>query len=226
LRIPGDAIDHDVARGMDHRPGQAHPPPSGFAVLLHDRRLLIFAAAMVIFHLANAAMLPLVGQELALQNTDVGTALMATCIVAAQLVMVPMAYLAGAKADSWGRKPIFLFGFAVLTARGFLYTLSDNSHWLVGVQILDGVGAGIFGALFPLVVQDLTHGTGRFNVSLGAVTTAWGVGAALSNIVAGWIVVVAGYHAAFLALGAVAGLGLLLYLAAMPEKRLANVTGT
>jgi MFS family permease len=43
-----------------------------------------------------------------------------------------------------------------------------------GVQILDGVGAGIFGALFPLVVQDLTHGTGRFNVSLGAVTTAWG----------------------------------------------------
>jgi MFS family permease len=217
LRIPGEAIDHDVARGMDHRPGQAHPPPSGFAALLRDRRLLIFAAAMVIFHLANAAMLPLVGQELALQNTDVGTALMASCIVAAQLVMVPMAYLAGAKADSWGRKPIFLLGFAVLTARGFLYPLSDNSYWLVGVQILDGVGAGIFGALFPLVVQDLTHGTGRFNVSLGAVTTAWGTGAALSNILAGWIVVVAGYHAAFNSLGALAGVGLALYLAAMPE---------
>ena len=104
-----------------------------------------------------------------------------------------------------------------MTARGFLYTLSDNSYWLVGVQILDGVGAGIFGALFPLVVQDLTHGTGRFNVSLGAVTTAWGVGAALSNIVAGWIVVVAGYDAAFSSLGALAGVGLALYLAAMPE---------
>ena len=179
LRIPGDAIDHDVARGMDHTPGDAHPQPSGFAVLFRDRRLLIFAAAMVAFHLANAAMLPLVGQVLALQNKDVGTALMATCIVAAQVVMVPMAYLAGAKADSWGRKPIFLVGFAFLTARGFLYTLSDNSYWLVGVQVLDGVGAGIFGALFPLVVQDLTHGTGRFNVSLGALTTMWGVGAAL-----------------------------------------------
>jgi MFS family permease len=217
LRIPGDAIDHDVARGMDHTPGEAHPQPSRFTVLLHDRRLLIFASAMVTFHLANAAMLPLVGQVLALQNKDVGTALMAACIVAAQVVMVPTAYLAGAKADSWGRKPIFLVAFAVLMARGFLYTLSDNSCWLVGVQVLDGVGAGVFGALFPLVVQDLTHGSGRFNVSLGAVTTAWGVGAALSNILAGWIVVAAGYHVAFMSLGAVAGAGLALYLAAMPE---------
>jgi MFS family permease len=83
--------------------------------------------------------------------------------------------------------------------------------------VLDGVGAGIFGALFPLVVQDLTHGTGRFNVSLGAVTTTWGVGAALSNILAGWIVVVAGYDVAFGSLRAIAGVGLVLYLAAMPE---------
>jgi MFS family permease len=172
---------------------------------------------MVAFHLANAAMLPLVGQVLALQNADVGTALMATCIVAAQVVMVPVAYLAGAKADSWGRKPIFVVGFAVLTARGFLYTVSDNSYWLVGVQVLDGVGAGIFGALFTLVVQDLTHGSGRFNVSLGAMTAAWGVGAALSNIVAGWIVVLSSYDVVFMSLGAIAGVGLALYWAAVPE---------
>jgi MFS family permease len=135
LWIPGDAIDHDRARGMDHVAGEAHPQPSGFAALLRCRRLLIFGAAMVAFHLANAAMLPLVGQVLALQNKDVGTALMSACVVAAQLVMVPTAYLAGAKADSWGRKRIFLIGFAFLTARGFLYTLSDNPYWLVGVQV-------------------------------------------------------------------------------------------
>jgi len=217
LWIPGAAIDHDRARGMDHVAGDPHPQPSGFAALLHDRRLLIFAAAMAAFHLANAAMLPLVGQVLALQNKDSGTALMSACVVASQLVMVPMAYLAGAKADSWGRKRIFVIGFAVLTARGFLYTLSDNPYWLVGVQVLDGVGAGIFGALFPLVVQDLTHGTGHFNVSLGALTSVWGVGAAVSNILAGWIVVVAGYHAGFIALGIIAAAGLLVYAAAMPE---------
>jgi MFS family permease len=217
LRIPRAAIDHEMARGIDHVPGHADPQPSGFAVLLRDRRLLIFAAAMVAFHLANAAMLPLVGQVLALQNKDVGTALMAMCVVAAQIVMVPTAYLAGAKADRWGRKPIFLVGFAFLTVRGFLYTLSDSSYWLVGVQILDGVGAGIFGALFPLVVQDLTHGTGCFNVSLGALSAMWGVGAALSNVIAGGIVVAAGYDAAFISLGVVAAAGLALYWSAMPE---------
>lgn len=187
---------------------------------------MIFAVTVVAFHFANAAMLPLVGQLLALHNKDVGTALMAGCIVAAQVVMVPVAYLAGAKADSWGRKPIFLLGFGVLAARGFLYTLSDNSYWLVGVQLLDGVGAGVFGALFPLVVQDVTHGTGRFNVSLGVVTAATGVGAAVSNLVAGSIVVAAGYHAAFASLGAIAAAGFTVYMVAMPETAPAPAAGT
>lgn len=217
LWIPAGAIDHEIARGMDHVPGQPHPVPSRLRALLQNRPLMIFTATMVMFHFANAAMLPLVGQVLALHNRDVGTALMAACIVAAQVVMVPVAYLTGAKADRWGRKPIFLTGFAVLSARGILYTLSDNSYWLVGVQLLDGIGAGIFGALFPLVVQDVTHGTGRFNISLGAVTAAWGVGASLSNVASGAIVVAAGYNAAFLSLGALAAAGFALYLIAMPE---------
>ncbi|CAM4469900.1 galactoside permease [Mycobacterium basiliense] len=226
LRIPHDAIDHDLARGMDHAPGEPHRQPSRFGVLLRNRRLMIFAAAVVAFHFANAAMLPLVGQVLALHNRDEGTALMSSCIVAAQLVMVPVAYLTGTRADSWGRKPIFLVAFAVLTARGFLYTLSGNSYWLVGVQLLDGIGAGIFGALFPLVVQDLTHGTGHFNISLGAITTAVGVGAALSNFASGWVVVSAGYNVAFMSLGAIAGAGFILYLIAMPETAPARLRRT
>lgn len=217
LRVPPDAIDNDVARGLDRAIGTQHAQPSGFSVLLHARRLMIFAVVVFTFHFANAALLPLVGQKLALHNKQVGTALMSACIVAAQVVMVPVAYVVGLKADAWGRKPIFLAGFALLTVRAFLYPLWDNSYWLVGVQLLDGVGAGIFGALFPLVVQDVTHGTGRFNVSLGAITTAWGVGAALSNLVAGRIVVAAGYDVAFMALGAIAGAGFALYLVAMPE---------
>lgn len=217
LRVPRESIDDEVARGMDRTTPEQHRAPSGFAVLLRNRRLMIFAAVVFTFHLANAAMLPLVGQELALHNKNVGTALMSACIVAAQLVMVPVAYVVGAKTDTWGRKPIFLVGFAVLTVRAFLYPLSDSAHWLVGVQLLDGIGAGIFGALFPLVVQDVTHGTGRFNVSLGAITTAWGVGASLSNFVAGGIVVAAGYSAAFMSLGAIAAVGFAIYLVAMPE---------
>ncbi|MFC0242161.1 MFS transporter [Rhodopseudomonas telluris] len=226
LSIPAAAIDDHVARGLDADApgadapaGSHHDQPSGFKVLLTCRPLLIFAGATVLFHFANAAMLPLVGQKLALVNKNLGTTLMSVCIVAAQMVMVPVAALVGHKADVWGRKPIFAVALGVLALRGALYPLSDNPYWLVGVQLLDGVGAGIFGALFPLVVADLTRGTGHFNVSQGAIATAAGLGGALSTGVAGLIVVSAGYSAAFLTLAAIAAAGLALFLLLMPETR-------
>ncbi len=220
LSIPSDAIDDHVARGLDDAArgtGDHDHGPSGFQVLLTCRPLLIFAGATTLFHFANAAMLPLVGQKLALVNRDLGTTLMSVCIVAAQLVMVPVAMIVGRKADVWGRKPIFATALAVLAIRGALYPLSDNPYWLVSVQLLDGVGAGIFGALFPLVVADLTRGTGHFNVSQGAIATATGLGGALSAAVAGFIVVSAGYNAAFWFLAAVAAIGLIGFCALMPE---------
>jgi MFS family permease len=217
LAIPANAIDHNVARGFTDDHDHSKHQPSGLAVLLACKPLMIFAACITLFHFANAAMLPLVGQKLSLVNKELGTSFMSACIVAAQLVMVPVAMLVGAKADIWGRKPIFLAGFLILPIRGVLYTLSDNPFWLVGVQTLDGIGAGIFGALFPLVVADLTRGTGRFNVSQGAITTALGIGAALSTSFAGVIVVNAGYGVAFLFLAAVATVALTLFWFAMPE---------
>lgn len=219
LAIPQRAIDHDLARGLRDLDDQTpdHVQPSELSVLLTCRPLLIFAACAILFHFANAAMLPLVGQKLALQNKNLGTSLMSACIVAAQIVMVPMAILVGAKADAWGRKPLFLLALTILTIRGCLYPFSDNPYWLVGVQLLDGVGAGIYGAIFPVIVADLMRGTGRFNVAQGAVITAQGIGAAMSNMLAGIIVVYAGYSAAFLTLAAVAAVGLALYIFSMPE---------
>jgi MFS family permease len=224
MAIPERAIDHDLARGLrdeiggqDRRENTKDDQPSAFQTLITCRPLLVFAVCAMLFHMANAAMLPLVGQKLALQDRNSGTSLMSACIVAAQIVMVPMALLVGAKADAWGRKPLFLAGFLILPIRGFLYTLSDDRFWLVGVQLLDGVGAGIYGAIFPVVVADLMRGTGRFNVAQGAVITAQGIGAALSTTLAGTVVVYAGYSAAFLTLAAVATIGLLVFFFAMPE---------
>ncbi|MFC0408782.1 MFS transporter [Roseomonas elaeocarpi] len=220
LLIPARAINDDLARGMgEEQDGKdGHEEPSAWKALLTCRPLLIFAALMASFHLANAAMLPTVGQKLTqVVGKDHATSLIAACIVAAQCVMVPMAMLVGARADRWGRKPIFLAAFGVLALRGLLYPVSDHPAWLLGVQTLDGVGAGIFGALFPVVVADLTRGTGRFNVSQGAVATAQGLGAALSASLAGGVIVWAGYSAAFLVLGAIAAAGFLGYLLLMPE---------
>jgi MFS family permease len=130
---------------------------------------------------------------------------------------VPVAILVGRHADRWGRKPIFLAAFGVLALRGFLFSLTDNPYLLVAVQCLDGVGAGIFGALFPVVVADLTRGTGRFNVSQGAIATMQGVGAALSASLAGFVIVSSSYSMAFLVLGGIAAAGFVVYLVAMPE---------
>lgn len=215
LFVSAEAIDHDVARGL--QPGDQSHQPSRFKVLLSNRPLLMFALCCALFHLANAAMLPLVSQKLAQANLHMATPLTSACIVAAQLVMVPMALLAGAKADVWGRKPLLLAGFLILPLRGLLYTFSDDPYWLVAVQLLDGVGAGLFGALFPVMVKDLTLGSGHFNVSLGALTTAFGLGAALSNGLAGFVVEAAGYSAAFLTLAGVAAAAFLLLLIAVPE---------
>ncbi len=217
LMIPANAIDHARARGLEDGARHDSAQPSRLGVLLTCRPLLILAGCAVLFHFANAAMLPLVGQKLALQDPRLGTSLMSLCIVAAQVVMGPMAMLVGRKADVWGRKPLFAAAFLILPVRGMLYTLSDNPYWLVGVQLLDGVGAGFYGALFPIVVADLMQGTGRFNLAQGAVITAQETGASLSMGLAGFVVVAAGYSAAFLVLAAIAAAGLALFWFAMPE---------
>jgi predicted MFS family arabinose efflux permease len=221
LSIPHASIDQDRARGLDdgvqgEGSGRA---PSGYRILLQCRPLLVFGLCTMLFHFANAPLLPLVGQKLALSHPRWATAMMSSCIVAAQLIMVPVALLAGSLADRWGRKPILLIGFAILPLRAALYTLSDAAPWLIGVQLLDGVGAGVFGAIMPLVVADLMRGTGRFNVAQGAIATAQGVGASTSGLVAGVIVDHFGYSPAFLGLGVAACVAVAALWFAMPETR-------
>jgi len=112
---------------------------------------------------------------------------------------------------------ILLIGFGILPVRAVLYTFSNNSVWLIAVQLLDGVGAGIFGAITPLVLADLMRGTGRYNVAQGAVATAQGIGASASGLAAGLIVDHFGYSAAFLASGAAAAVAFAALALAMPE---------
>lgn len=216
--IDGKAINHETARGGVAETSEGEDQPVGILALATDKRLLVFALSVVMFHFANAAMLPLVGQKLAIgSGTGEGIAFTAACVVAAQLLMIPMALLCGAKADTWGRKPLFLFAFAILPIRGVLYTLSDDKYFLVAVQGLDGVANGIFGILFLLILADITKGTGRFNAAQGAIATLIGVGASLSNLIAGWIAQVGGYSAAFLFLAGTAILGASLFAIFMPE---------
>lgn len=219
LCIDEHDIDHDVARAAIPESAGAHSAAAGMRALFAHRELLIFAISVTLFHFANAAMLPLAGQLLSHNKATGASLYMSACIIAAQLVMIPVAAFAGTQADRWGRKPIFLIGFGVLPIRGCLYTLSDDPFFIVAVQLLDGIGAGIFGVLWVTVVADLTKGTGRYNLTLGAIATAQSIGAALSNMVAGYAVSAWGYNAGFLMLAGIAACALTIFYWAMPETK-------
>jgi MFS family permease len=220
LTIPAAAIDHERARGADDGadPGKAAGPSAGWAVLLGCRPLMIYGLCTVLFHLANAPLLPLVGQKLALSHKDLATAMMSACIIAAQLIMLPIAVAVGRTADRIGRKSILLIGFAVLPIRAVLYPLSDQAWWLVSVQLLDGIGAGIFGAITPLLIADLMRGTGRYNLAQGAIATLQGIGASSSGLLAGEIVDHLGYSPAFMVSAAIALVAFLVLAIALPES--------
>ncbi len=184
---------------------------------LFTATMLAFYVSVFLFHFANAAMLPLVGQKVSAGQPDSAAALMSACIIAAQLVMVPVALVAARSADRWGRKAVFLVGFAVLPIRGLLYTYSTNSVFLVAVQLLDGIGAGIYGVVGVLVIADLARGSGRFNFALGAMAVAAGLGAASSNVVTGLVADYGGYDAGFVFLASVAIVGLAWFAIAVGE---------
>jgi predicted MFS family arabinose efflux permease len=217
LIIRPDEIDYERARGA--KEGGEKGKPVRARALLKDRLLVIFLVCAVMFHFANAAMLPLLGEMLAKGQGRNSMMFMSACVVTTQLVITLLASWTGRKAGSWGRKPLLLIAFGVLPVRAVLYTLTHNTGALVAIQILDGVAAGIFGVVSVLVIADLTQGSGRFNLTLGAISTAVGIGASLSQVIAGSIVHHFGSTAGFLFLAVVASAAFCILYFFMPETR-------
>jgi MFS family permease len=213
--IQAGEIDYELARGAGKKSQDGKPV--GVSALFKDRPLVIFLICAVMFHFANAAMLPLLGEMLAKGQGRHSMMFMSACVVTTQLVITMIASWSGRTAGSWGRKPLLLIGFGVLPVRAVLYTLTHHSVALIAIQILDGVGAGIFGVVSVLVIADLTRGTGRFNLTLGAISTAVGIGAALSQVIAGSIVEQFNFNFAFLFLGAIALAAFAILYFFMPE---------
>ncbi|MFG5121427.1 MFS transporter [Methylorubrum sp. POS3] len=195
------------------------PSAGGMVALLKNRALLCFAACMVLFFLANAAMLPLVGSVMTLRASETATALVAACIMVPQAVLAVTAPFVGRLAQSWGRKPLLVIGFAALPVRGLLFAFVSDPYWMVAIQVFDGISASVLGVMVPLIVSDLTRGTGRFNTALGAVGTGMGIGAALSTALAGFMADHLGSQSTFLGLAVVGAAGLVLVLVIMPETR-------
>ena len=218
LRIRGKDIDYKLARGGEQDTKvDGKSDESIVKVLFGDRTLLIFLLCGFLFHFANAAMLPQLGEMLSQGSNTSAAPFMSACIVVTQLVIMCSAAAVGRWANVHGRKPLLILGFAVLPVRALLYTVVHQKAGLVSVQLLDGIANAIFGVVSVLVVADRTRGTGRFNLVQGALATAVGLGAALSTTFGGKLIHHGNYSVSFLALGGVAAVALALLCFALPE---------
>src|SRR6266403_258935 len=215
LGVDAKQIDYGRARGSikDHGRTEAE----GLSSLLKDRVLLCFLATAFLFHFANAAMLPQLGEMLSKGSPKSAAPFMSACIIVTQLVIAVTAAWIGKRAASKGRKSFLLLGFGVLPIRGVLYTLTHAAGALIAIQTLDGVANAIFGIVSILVVKDRTQGTGRFNIAAGSLATMVGIGAAASTTLGGVLIQHLGYRASFLGLAGIGLVAFALLWFAVPE---------
>ena len=187
--------------------------------LLRDKRMLLFAACIVLFHLSNAAMLNLAAGEVTASMGDNVQLVIAACIIVPQAIVAMMSPWVGRSAERWGRRPILLLGFSALPVRALLFAGISSPYLLVPVQVLDGLSAAVFGVMLPLIAADVAGGKGRYNLCIGLFGLAAGIGATLSTTLAGFIADHFGNAVAFFGLAAAGALAVLLVWAAMPETR-------
>jgi MFS family permease len=215
-RIRPSDIHFGRACGVPDHHGPSAPPRAHWMVWT-NRGLLIFAASIFLFQLANASMLPLAGESLVYRGAPFSSLIISALIIVPQVIVAVMAPWAGRRAKTWGRRPLLLVGFAALPIRALLFAWTTDPLILIAAQALDGVSGTMLGVLTALVVADLTSGTGRFNLAQGFVGTMSGVGASLSTTLSSLVAESLGGAAAFLGISLVAFAAVLLVWALMPE---------
>jgi MFS family permease len=190
--------------------------------LWKNSSLLTFAGCVFLFQMANASMLPLAGEAFAYSKEALSSLIVSALIVIPQVIVAIMAPWAGRRANTWGRRPLLLVGFAALPIRALLFAWTTNPIILIAAQLLDGVSGTMLGVLTALIVADLTAGTGRFNLAQGFVGTMSGIGASLSTTLSGLVAGSLGRAAGFLGIAGIALAAVLLAWLLMPETNPSN----
>jgi MFS family permease len=173
--------------------------------LAKNHRLVLFTAALVLFQLADASMLPLIGENLATNTATASSVWTAGLIIVPQIVVAIFAPWVGYHSEKRGRKPLLLIGFAAEPLRAALLAFTSGYGFLIAAQLLNGVSGAVIGVLTTIVITDLTAGTGRFNLAQGSVGAAIGIAASLSTLATGFLFQGVGALAGFVAIAIIAG---------------------
>ena len=187
--------------------------------LLGDRRLLVFAGAIVLFFLANAAVLPLAASLMTQQVGMRASLIIAAAIVLPQAVVALTSGWVGREAERRGRRPLLLLGWTILPLPGLLLALLPTPAVLLAGQAVGGISAAVVGVMLPLTAADLTRKSGHFNLCIGLFGLCAAGGATLGTAFGGAVADMAGNRVAFFCLAAVGLAGVALLGAAMPETQ-------
>jgi len=204
LLIRPSSINDHAARG--NKEDDSKSQPGAMTVLLRHKALLVLGLALALFHLGNAAIIPILGMSAVSDGKANGPGFVATTVVIAQGVMVIASLIAMHVAEKRNYWLILLVSFLVLPLRGIIAFFLSGWSGVVPVEILDGIGTGLQSVAVPGMVARSLYGTGRVNLAQGAVITVQGIGAAVSPALGGWVAHWIGFAPTFLVLG---GLGLL-----------------
>ncbi len=201
--IRPDEIDY--ARARNAARGENEEKVLRAVDLVKNHRLVLFTAALVLFQLADASMLPLIGESVATSIPAASSIWMSGLIIVPQIVVAALAPWIGYHSEKRGRKPLLLIGFAVEPVRAALLAFTSNYAFLVIAQFLNGISGAVIGVLTVLVITDLTAGTGRFNLAQGAVGAMIGIAASVSTLATGYLFEGIGRTGGFIAIAAIAG---------------------
>jgi len=226
LCVPALFALASIGRGLHDRQQTTTTPFDwpGLRELFGNGKLHIFALCVVLFHLSNAAMLPLLGATLTMRAGSVANVIIAACIMVPQAVVALCSPAVGRYAASIGRRPVLLLGWGALPVRGLLLAVLPGAWLPVAAQAVSGVSGAVFGVMLPLIAADITRGTSHFNLCLGALGLAVSLGGGLSTAFGGWIADQAGTRMAFVALALIGALGAFILWLLMPETNAGSAT--
>ncbi len=212
LAIRADDIDHDVARGLDDK--SSDKPTLSLWILARKPALLVAGLTLLLFHLANAALLPMLSMRVASSTgpdtVDPGLYAAATVVIS-QLVMIPVAIFVSKRVDHIGYRRLIMTALLMMPLRAVIAAEFPETFFVVPVQILDGIAAGILGVAVPGYIVSLLRGSGHVNAGQSVVMLMQGVGASMSPAMTGLIVARYSYSIAFSALGCIALVALMLW---------------
>ncbi|HCH61989.1 MAG: hypothetical protein CL927_16090 [Deltaproteobacteria bacterium] len=234
LQIPSDAIDHARARQLgqavdldsssDEDGGSSHPAvgskegkPARYRELLQNRGIVLFAVLTFVYHLANAGVAPLLSQYVAtISSQSVSLTWTSAVLIVYFFSQALTARWMSTAIDRFNHKALTTVALIILPIRCAVIAMMvmywQNPYFLVATQLFEGVGAGIYDIMLPVIVKKLTEGSGRFGFTYGFIVTCWRIGHGVSLLLGEAIVHYMGYSSAFWILGSIGVLNLLSFV--------------